>query len=386
MMRVALISPLYESVPPRFYGGTERVVHHLCHGLTEAGIEVTLFASGDSRTAGHLVPVVPEALRLGRMPVSDPLPYNLKLLAEVAKQADRFDVIHNHHDYWMLPLSEMSETPLLTTLHGRLDLPHIPAAFRSYPKARYVSISDSQRRPMPELGWARTILHGIDAERFELKPEPGKYLAFLGRMSLDKRPDWAIDIAQRAGIPLKMAAKIEGAADQAYFDSQVRPRIDGRFIEYVGEIGESEKSDFLGNAAAMVFPIDWPEPFGLVMLESLACGTPVLARPCGSVPEVLRDGVTGFVDESVERLADRVKDLGRIDRRACRRWVEQGFSLKRMTEEYIDVYRNLAEGRDARGADVIDFAGVIHHRADRRRRDLLHPVQRALDGDHQAIL
>jgi glycosyltransferase involved in cell wall biosynthesis len=235
---------------------------------------------------------------------------------------------------------------------------------------------------MPQLSWARTILHGIDAERFEFKPEPGKYLAFLGRMSLDKRPDWAIDIAQRAGIPLKMAAKIEGAADQQYFDRYVKPRIDGKFIEYVGEICEAEKSEFLGNALAMVFPIDWPEPFGLVMLESLSCGTPVLARPCGSVPEVLRDGVTGFVDADVARLADRVKDLGKIDRARCRRWVEQGFSLKRMTEEYIDVYRNLA-ARERPLASIIDLEEL---RADRRRRNLVHPLQRSLNGDHQTFL
>lgn len=347
-MRVALVSPLFESVPPRFYGGTERVVHHLCQGLTEAGIDVTLFASGDSKTAGDLVPVLPQALRLAHPPITDPFPYSFKLLAEVSRRAHEFDVIHNHHDYWMLPLTELTETPLLTTLHGRMDLPHIGAAFRSYRKARYISISDAQRCGMPDLGWVRTIHHGIDVTRFDFRPEPGKYLAFLGRMSLDKRPDWAIDIAIKSGIPLKMAAKIEGAADREYFEARVKPRIDGHFIEYVGEISEDEKSEFLGNALAMVFPIDWPEPFGLVMLEALACGTPVLARPCGSVSEVLVDGLTGFVNGDVDRLAERVRDIPSIDRKACRQHVEQKFSLKRMTEEYIHVYRHLAEFGSAR--------------------------------------
>ena len=226
-MRVALISPLYESVPPRYYGGTERVVHHLCQGLTEAGIEVTLFASGDSRTAGELVPVIPEALRLTHPPVSDPMPYNLKLLADVNRRAQEFDLIHNHHDYWMLPLSELANTPLLTTLHGRMDLPCISAAFESYQRAKFVSISEAQRHGAPMLRWASTIHHGIDASRFEFRDTPGKYLAFLGRMSLDKRPDWAIEIAERSGVPLKMAAKIEGEADREYFNARVKPRIDG---------------------------------------------------------------------------------------------------------------------------------------------------------------
>jgi glycosyltransferase involved in cell wall biosynthesis len=366
-MRVALISPLFESVPPRLYGGTERVVDHLCRGLAEAGIETTLFASGDSATPGELVPVLPRALRLSDPPIDDPHPYDLKLLALVARRASEFDVIHNHHDYWMLPLSEMARTPLLTTVHGRMDLPHIGAAFGSFPRARFVSISESQQRGMPLLAWERTILHGVDAGRFEFKAHPGRYLAFLGRMSREKRPDWAIEIARRSGIPLKMAAKIEGARDREFFEARVRPEIDGRFIDYVGEITEGEKSAFLGDALAMVFPIDWPEPFGLVMLEALACGTPVLARPCGSVPEILRDGVTGFVDPDIGVLARKAADAGRLDRGACRRWVEERFSLKRMTEEYIHVYRRLAALRGTRG------------RSDRRRRNLLHPLQRLVN-------
>ncbi len=360
-MHIALIAPFYESVPPRTYGGTERVVDYLCHGLTRAGIEVTLFASGDSRTAGRLVPVIPEAARFAQYTNRDWVPSNLKLLAEVKRRASKFDVIHNHHDYWMLPLSEMTNTPLLSTLHGRLDLPQILSAFGSYPRSHYVSISDAQRWPMPQLHWLKTIHHGIDASLFDFKPGPGKYLAFLGRMSADKRPDWAIDIALQAGMPLKMAAKIEGAQDTAYFEEKVKPRIDGRQIEYLGEISEREKSDFLGNATALVFPIDWPEPFGLVMLESLACGTPVIARPCGAVSEVLKDGVTGFVHADINVLAARLREIENIDRVECRRWVETRFSLSRMTEDYIHVYRSL---------------GAESHSG---RRDLLHSVQRSAD-------
>lgn len=391
-MRVALISPLYESVPPRYYGGTERVVYNLCKGLTEAGIDVTLFASGDSIVPGELVPVVPEALRLAKTPITDPLPYNLKMLADVAARAHEFDVIHNHHDYWMLPLTEMSTTPVVTTLHGRMDIPHIHAAFNSYPKAHYVSISDAQRRPMSHLRWMSTVLHGIEADRFAFHPEPGKYLAFLGRMSRDKRPDWAIEIARRSGVPLKMAAKIEGAGDQAFYEAHVKPKVDGKFIEYVGEISDAEKSEFLGNALGLVFPIDWPEPFGLVMLESLACGTPVLARPCGAAPEVLCNGVTGYMDSSVEELARRVEDLEKIDRRGCRQWVEEKFSLKRMTEGYIHVYRHLAESAPTRirsgktaGAGAIAPAAIaaqgVEQRPDRHRWNIVHPVQRVADGN-----
>jgi glycosyltransferase involved in cell wall biosynthesis len=366
-MRIALVSPLFESVPPRLYGGTERVIYALCDGLSEADIEVTLFAPGDSSVPGHLVPVVDEAFRLRKIPVTDPYAYNLKLLAMVAERAGEFDVIHNHHDYWMLPLTEMTTTPVLTTLHGRLDLPDIAAAFSSYPKAQFISISDSQRRPMPRLSWARTIHHGIDVGSFEFRRRPGNYLAFLGRIDREKRPDWAIEIAKKAGIPLKIAAKIEGAPGQQYFDARVKPHLDGRNIEYLGEISENEKSDFLGNALGLVFPIDWPEPFGLVMVESLACGTPVLARPCGAAPEILRDGITGYFNPDLNYLARRARELSSLDRRKCREWVERRFSLERMTEDYIDVYRELAQSGVARLEPRI-------RRAAGDRRHLLYSV------------
>jgi glycosyltransferase involved in cell wall biosynthesis len=361
-----MISPLYESVPPRLYGGTERVIYNLCRGLSNSDIEITLFASGDSNPSCELIPVVDEALRLKEKPVLDPTAYNYKMLSMVAKRAKEFDVIHNHHDYWMLPLTAMTQTPMVTTLHGRIDLPDQPAAFSSFPKSFYVSISDSQRRPMPHLRWLNTIHHGIPVNEFKFYSKPGKYLAFLGRINIEKRPEWAIEMAYRSGVPLKIAAKIEGKESQEYYDRLIKPHVDGKFIEYVGEISESEKSDFLGNALALAFPIDWPEPFGLVVIEALACGTPVLARPCGSMPELLRNGVTGFSHLDLKVLSNRVNDISKLDRAACRNWVERKFSLQRMTEDYINVYRHVATQRT---------------RSDRNRWNFLYPVQRIADGN-----
>lgn len=340
-MRIALVAPLFESVPPRFYGGTERVVANLDRGLTEAGHEVTVFASADSHTVGHLVPVVDEALRLRHKPTPDPSIFNFQLLAMVRERASEFDVIHNHHDYWGLPLSDMVSNPVLTTLHGRLDIPDFHAAYLGYPRSRLISISDSQRRPLPQLPWLRTIYHGLDLDHLEFSAAPGSYLAFLGRISPEKGPHFAVRIAQKAGIPLKIAAKIEGPESQDFYDREIRPHVDGHNVEFIGEIGEHEKSAFLGGALGTLFPIDWPEPFGLVMVESLACGTPVLGRPLGSVRELLRDGVTGYCDLDIERLAKRVQDLPALDRTRCRDWARDRFSIPRMTEEYLDVYRQL---------------------------------------------
>ena len=344
-MRVAILSPLFESVPPRLYGGTERVVSNLCQGLSRIGIEVVLFASGDSTVEGTLVPVVDEGLRLRNPPVSDPAAYHFQMLATVAQMAGEFDIIHNHHDYWMLPLTGMTDTPLLTTLHGRLDSPECAAVLSSYPKSVYVSISDAQRAPLPSLRWLKTVHHGMDVAKAQYHPHPGKYLAFLGRISREKKPEWAVEIALRSGVPLKIAAKIEGPEGQHYYNTYVKPHVDGHFIEYIGEISETERSEFLGNALALVFPIDWPEPFGLVVIESLACGTPVLARPCGSVVELLQDQVTGYLDSNIQKLAQRVRDIPKISRLECRRWAETRFSLDRMTEDYVHVYRQLAAER-----------------------------------------
>lgn len=377
MMRVALISPLYESVPPRFYGGTERVVFNLCHGLTQAGLDVTLFASGDSRVPGHLAPMVDQALRLGEGAARNACAIHFKMLAEISDRAREFDIIHNHHDFWMLPLCRMTRTPMITTLHGRLDLPDIVEAFLGFPEAQYISISDSQRKPMPWLRWLKTIHHGLDLSQFEFHPRPGKYLAFLGRICLDKRPEWAIEISKKAGVPLKIAAKIEGKEMQDYFDAYVKPHVDGKNVEFIGEISDREKCDFLGNALGTVFPIDWPEPFGLVMIESLACGTPVLGRPFGAAAEILEDGVTGFVSSDIQELSRRVRDLESFDREGCRRWVEARFSLQRMTEDYIHVYRQLAE----RPAGISRARATQRRRSHRDRRNLIHSVQRVADGD-----
>lgn len=379
-MRVALISPLFESVPPRLYGGTERVVSNLCRGLHDADIEVTLFASGDSTTEARLVPIIDEAIRLRAKPFADPVAWNFRMLAEVARRADEFDVIHNHHDYWMLPLTRMTQRPVLTTVHGRMDQVDAIEAYRGWPDAKLVSISDSQRRPSPQLRWLRTIHHGIDVGNFNYHPQPGSYLAFLGRMTPEKRPEQAIEIARRAGIPLKMAAKIEGKESQAYFDTYVRPHVDGRNVEFVGEISEAEKSGFLGNALALVFPIDWPEPFGLVIIEALACGTPVLARPIGAVPELLKEGITGFSHLDIDVLARRAMDCAALDRSLCRAWVAEKFSLSRMTEDYIHVYRHLVEFAGSRARIRSGVAGLG---LDRGRRNFVHSVERAADRDPQ---
>ncbi len=370
-MRVALLCPLFESVPPQYYGGTERMVHYLARGLTEAGIEVTLYASADSSCEGvELVPTIDRPLRLRKTPVVDPYALNFKMLSDVARRASDFDVIHNHHDYWMLPLSRMVDVPFLSTIHGRMDLQSQRTVFPAYADSGYISISDAQREPLPDLNWLRTIYHGIDISGLAFQRKAGGYLAFLGRIGDEKRPEWAIQLAKESGVPLKIAAKIEGREGQDYYDTWVKPHVDGKFIEYVGEISEGEKSEFLGNALALAFPIDWPEPFGLVVIESLACGTPVLTRPCGSLPEITRDGVTGFSELNIKRLSARVQDIPKIDRAGCRKWVEENFSLKRMTEDYIHVYRNLVESSTAR---THTRQRLQSHRS---RRDLLYPFER----------
>jgi glycosyltransferase involved in cell wall biosynthesis len=376
--------------------------------LERAGVDVTVFASGDSEPeGGRLVPTVSEALRLHSVPIADPIPYHLSVLAQIAKRAKQgeFDLIHNHHDYWLMPLSSMVSTPVLTTLHGRLDLPDTLHAFDAFPENYFVSISDAQRKPLPHLNWVRTIHHGLDLDSLKFCPKPGGYLAFLGRITPDKRPEWAIEIAQRAGVPLKIAAKIEGKDSQHYFDQFILPHVDGRNVEYLGEISEAEKSDFLGHALGLVFPIDWPEPFGLVVAESLACGTPVLARPCGSIPELLESGRTGFCAWDIRELAARVADLETIDRLGCRQWVESRFSLERMTEDYIDVYQQLTAviklkqlgAGESFGKSSIEFGGSAsfarsgHPRGSDRarqadhahydRRDFVHPLVRPVDGN-----
>lgn len=377
LVRVAQIAPLFESVPPRLYGGTERVIDNLTRGLMASGAQVTVFCSGDSTTAGEMVEVWPEALRLSRNKIHDPLAYQIRMVEAVARRASEFDLIHNHYDYPLFTLARMTTTPVLSTIHGRLDQPpqDLRAVYEMYHDLPLISISNAQRTGMTNLNWLSTIYHGMDMPRFRFRKKPGKYLAFLGRLSPDKRPDWAIEIALRSGIPLKIAAKIDESRPE-YFERVIKPRIDGKHIEYVGEIGDADKCDFLGQALALVFPIDWPEPFGLVMTEAMACGTPVLARPCGSVPEIVVDGVTGFVRSSVESLALLAEKCASLDRAKIRQHVEENFSIERMTREYLNVYRHLSKETGS--------AANLRRLAD-HRRNFLYPVNRLIDGNNKGI-
>lgn len=341
-MRIAQIAPLYEAVPPGLYGGTERVVSYLTEELVRRGHEVTLFASGDSVTESQLVAVSPESLRLSKTLV-DPFPYHTLQLGLVFDRSHEFDIIHSHVDYYAYPYTRLVDTPTVTTLHGRLDLPEILPIYERYREVNLVSISDSQREPLArlDLNWVATVYHGLPlAQLGPFHPEPGEYLAYLGRISPEKRPEIAILIAKETGIPLKIAAKVD-AVDQSYYEHAIKPWIEPPHIEYVGEISEEEKNAFLGEAYATLFPIEWPEPFGLIMIESLACGTPVVARRFGSVQEVMAHGLTGFVCDSVREMMDAVGRIPEIDRHACRRHVEERFSDSVMTENYENVYKQL---------------------------------------------
>ncbi|MBV8138152.1 MAG: glycosyltransferase family 4 protein [Deltaproteobacteria bacterium] len=343
-MRIAQVAPLYESVPPKLYGGTERVVAYLTEELVRRGHDVTLFASGDSTVAAKIETTYPSALRGGGL-VSWGTSLHLPLLSEVFDNADRFDVIHCHLDYWSFPFARMVNTPVITTLHGRLDVHELLDIYRYYADAAVVSISEAQREPLPELNWVGTVHHGLPPNQLKFRPAPGKYLAFLGRISPEKRPDLAIEVARRAAIPLKIAAKVD-VADKRYFESIIRPLLGAAGVEFIGEIGERDKSEFLGNAMALIFPVDWPEPFGLVMIEALACGTPVIARPCGSVPEVLRNGVTGFMASSVDDLVHAVQAAPTISREKCRKEFEARFTVDVMAANYERLYGQvLAERR-----------------------------------------
>lgn len=341
-MRIAQVAPLYESVPPQLYGGTERVVAVLCDALTEQGHDVTLYASGDSLTSAELVPLRERALRLDRSSVDSMAPHIL-MMERVAKDADRFDIIHSHIDYHFFPTARRLNTPVVSTLHGRLDLPELPSVYEEFAEASVISISNAQRTPLPKANWIGTVYHGYPADMFIFHPDEGEYLAFLGRISPEKRVDLAIEIAIKSGIPLKIAAKVD-KADVEYFETHIRKLLDHPLVEFIGEIGDREKSDFLGTARALLFPVDWPEPFGLVMIESLACGTPVIARPFGSVPEVIREGIGGFVVETVDEAVDAVQRLGTISREGCRCEFEKRFSAHRMAGDYLRLYQQVVSG------------------------------------------
>lgn len=340
-LRIAQVAPLYESVPPKYYGGTERIVSYLTEELVRQGHEVTLFASGDSRTAAELAPVCETAIRLdSRRPNETAL--HILLMEQVFKRAAQFDVIHLHTDSFGLPLPRRLSTPCVLTLHGRLDIPGLDALYREFTEMPLVSISDAQRAPLAWANWIATVHHGIPVNRYRFVERSQPYLAFLGRISPEKRVDQAVEIAHRVSMPLRIAAKID-RADVHYFKSEIEPLIGDPLIEFIGEIDDAAKSEFLGNAAAMLFPIDWPEPFGLVMLESMACGTPVVAYRRGSVSEVIDEGVTGFVVDDVESAALAVGRARELDRRRCRETFERRFSVARMAQDYGQLYQLLGE-------------------------------------------
>jgi glycosyltransferase involved in cell wall biosynthesis len=340
-MRIAQVAPLAESVPPKLYGGTERVVAWLVDELVELGHDVTLFASGDSRTRGRLHPVWPHALRLGRKNI-DPNTVFALLLEAISKRARDFDLIHAHIDWLHLPMLCRLDVPFLTTVHGRLDLPGLPEIIREFPKARFVSISDNQRRPLPDANWCGTVQHGLPTTLLRPSYSRGKYLAFLGRLTAEKGPEDAIRIACAGRMPLRIAAKIP-RAETVYFKKHLEPHIDGEQVQLIGEVNDTTKQPFLAEAAALLFPIDWPEPFGLVMIEAMACGTPVIAYRSGSVPEVIDDGITGFIVETEEEAVNAVKQLARLDRRKVRERFEKRFSAHRMARAYESHYRRLIE-------------------------------------------
>lgn len=340
-MRIAQVAPLTESVPPQAYGGTERVVAYLTDKLVDMGHEVTLFASGDSVTKARLIAPTPVALRLNPN-VIDPLAHITYMLELVQQLKDNFDIIHYHVDYFHFPFSRRNTTTHCTTMHGRLDIEDLKPLFREFSDMPLVSISYAQRKPLACANFIRTIYHGIPADLLRFNGQKGKYLAFIGRISPEKRVDRAIEIATKAGMPLKVAAKVD-KVDQQYFEEEIKPLLDNPLVEYIGEINDAQKSDFLGNAKALLFPINWPEPFGLVMIEAMACGTPVIAFNCGSVSEVIDEGKTGFIVNKVEEAVERVKQLDYLDRKICRQVFEERYTDQHMAEEYVALYHKLIE-------------------------------------------
>jgi glycosyltransferase involved in cell wall biosynthesis len=347
-MKIAQVAPLFESVPPQCYGGTERVVSYLTEELVRQGHQVTLFASGDSVTQAHLVAACPRALRLDEQCV-DQLAHCMVLLEHVFRQAPTFDLLHFHIDYLHFPLSARQRVPHVTTLHGRLDIPDLVPVYQTFPRMPVVSISDAQRLPLPGLQWQGTVYHGLPEDLYTFQDTPGSYLAFLGRISPEKGIEQAIAIARQAGMPLKIVAKID-QVDREYFQSVVQPLLDDPLVEYLGEMGERDKNAFLGQAYALLFPIEWPEPFGLVMIEALACGTPVIAYGRGSVPEVVEDGVTGWIVAGQDDAIQAIAQVSTLSRRRCRQTFEERFSATQMTQNYVRIYQQLLEPRTKRTA------------------------------------
>jgi glycosyltransferase involved in cell wall biosynthesis len=338
-MRIAQVAPLYESVPPKLYGGTERVVSWLTEELVRLGHDVTLFASGDSMTTAKLIPCCRESLRLSPE-CMDQLAHHVVLLEEVLQLKDQFDLIHFHIDYLHFPLSRRERYLHVTTLHGRLDIPDLVPLYDTYREMPVTSISDAQREPLPHLNWQGTVHHGLPIDSYKFCRKKGDYLAFLGRTSPEKGLDRAIAIAKAAGIPLKIAAKVD-KADQEYFETVVQPELNNSDIEFIGEIGYAEKNDFLGHALALLFPISWPEPFGIVMIEAMACGTPVIAYPFGSVPEVVADGVSGYIVSDETSAVSAIENIDKLDRKKVRKHFEQNFTADRMALDYLKIYERM---------------------------------------------
>jgi glycosyltransferase involved in cell wall biosynthesis len=357
-MRIAQIAPLMESVPPKLYGGTERIVSYLTEELVKLGHDVTLFASGDSVTSAKLVSCVPTALRLDPK-VCDVIPYYMLMLDRVRSQSQQFDILHFHIDYLHFPLFRDMSSRVLTTLHGRQDLPDNKPIYIGFDEMRLISISDSQRIPISIANFAKTIYHGLPGSDLKLTLRPqGGYLAFLGRIAPEKGPETAIQIARSTGIPLKIAAKID-RVDEQYFRERIAPLLDQPGIEFIGEINEHQKAEFLGQASGLLFPIDWPEPFGLVMIEAMACGTPVLAFNRGSVCEIIEDGKTGIVVQSKEEAIKIIPRLLALDRRRIRREFERRFSAQRMAHDHVGLYQELirGEGKSLQSAFQSDALG-----------------------------
>lgn len=346
-LRIAQIAPLAEAVPPKLYGGTERVVSWLTEALVDLGHDVTLFASADSETRARLVPCADQALRLAG--INDHLAYTVAMLRQVMDQAESFDALHFHIDFVHFPLFERCPRNVFTTLHGRLDLPQFWPAFAAFPELKLVSISDHQRRPIADGNFVATIHHGLPEGSIDFAPQGGDYLAFLGRMSPEKRPDRAIEIARRAGIPLKMAAKVDHA-DRDYFEGQIRPLLDDPLVDFIGEIDDRQKPAFLAGARALLFPIDWPEPFGLVMIEAMAAGTPVIAWRAGSTPEVIEPGRSGFLVNSIDEAVAAVTALDDLPRATVRAAFDARFTARRMAEDYVRLFqraKSVKEGEQA---------------------------------------
>jgi glycosyltransferase involved in cell wall biosynthesis len=338
-MRIAQVAPLYESVPPKYYGGTERVVSYLTEELVRQGHDVTLFASGDSETNAHLVAACRHSLRLDKH-CQNQMAHHFVMLERLSQRAAEFDIIHFHIDYLHFPLSRREQITQVTTLHGRLDICDLVPLYQEFQDMPVISISNGQREPLPWANWQATVYHGLPGDLYTFHPERGHYLAFLGRISPEKRVDRAIEIARRVGIPLKIAAKVD-PVDKDYFESVISPLLSDSLVEFVGEIGDREKDEFLGNAHALLFPIDWPEPFGLVMIEAMACGTPVIAYRGGAVPEIIEQGHTGFIVHDLEGAVEAVRRVAQLSRKRCREVFEQRFTAARMAHDYVQQFERL---------------------------------------------